>query len=68
MKAREYLSQAYRLDQRIASDIEEVSRLRAMSSSISSPSWECSVPIPQDRFPYPQRSTSPSLLPGFHPV
>ena len=40
MKAREYLSQAYRLDQRIASDIEEVARLRMMSASISSPSWE----------------------------
>lgn len=40
MKAKEYLSQAYRLDQRIASDLEEVARLRAMSASVSSPSWE----------------------------
>jgi len=40
MRAKEYLSQAYRLDQRIASDLEEVARLRQMSTSISSPSWE----------------------------
>lgn len=39
MTAKEYLSQAYRLDQRINSNIEEVSRLREMASSISSPSW-----------------------------
>jgi len=40
MRAKEYLSQAYRLDQRIASDLEELAHLRAMSASISSPSWE----------------------------
>jgi len=39
MTAKEYLSQAYRLDQKINSHIEEVSRLRAMSQSISSPGW-----------------------------
>ena len=39
MTAKEYLSQAYRLDQKIDSHIEEVSRLRAMSQSISSPGW-----------------------------
>ena len=37
MTIRDYLSQAYRLDQRIDSDIEEVSRLREMASGISSP-------------------------------
>ena len=39
MTAKEYLKQAYRLDQRINSDIEEVQRLREMSKSISSPSF-----------------------------
>lgn len=37
MTTREYLKQAYRLDHKINSDIEEVARLRAMASSISSP-------------------------------
>lgn len=36
MKVKEYLGQAYRLDQRINSDIEELGKLREMSSSISS--------------------------------
>ena len=40
MTAKEYLSQAYRLDQRINADLEEVARLREMANSISSPSWE----------------------------
>ena len=39
MTAKEYLSQAYRLDQRINSNIEEVTMLREMANSISSPSW-----------------------------
>ena len=39
MTAKEYLSQAYRLDQKINSHIEELSRLRSMSQSISSPGW-----------------------------
>jgi len=39
MTAKEYLSQAYRLDQKINSHIEEVSQLRTMSQSISSPGW-----------------------------
>ena len=39
MRAREYLSQAYRLEQRINSDIEEAAGLRRMAASISSPSW-----------------------------
>ena len=39
MTAREYLHQAYRLDHRINSDIEEVQRLREMSCSISSPGF-----------------------------
>jgi len=40
MKAKEYLHQAYRLDQRINSDIEEIERLRAMATSVSSPNWD----------------------------
>ena len=38
MTNKEYLRQAYRLDQRISSDIEEVGLLREMASSISAPS------------------------------
>jgi len=34
---KEYLRQAYRLDQKINSDIEEITRLREIASSISSP-------------------------------
>ena len=37
MNAKEYLRQAYRLDQRINSNIEEVSRLQEMATSVSSP-------------------------------
>lgn len=37
MTNKEYLRQAYRLDQKINSDIEEVARLREMAGSISSP-------------------------------
>lgn len=37
MTNKEYLRQAYRLDQKINSDIEEVARLREMARSISSP-------------------------------
>jgi len=40
MTAKEYLSQAYRLDQRINSDIAELGRLRLMSQNISSPGFE----------------------------
>lgn len=40
MKVKEYLGQAYRLDQRINSDIEELGKLREMSSSIASPCLE----------------------------
>ena len=39
MTAKEYLEQAYRLDQRISTSIEEIQRLHLMSESISSPSW-----------------------------
>ena len=39
MTAREYLHQAYRLDHKINSDIEELQRLREMSCSISSPQF-----------------------------
>lgn len=37
MTVKEYLHQAYRLDHKINSDIEELHRLREMSTSISSP-------------------------------
>ena len=37
MTAKEYLSQAYRLDQMINSNIVEITRLREMASGISSP-------------------------------
>ncbi len=37
MTPKEYLHQAYRLDHRINSDIEELARLREMSVSIASP-------------------------------
>lgn len=37
MKVKEYLKQAYRLDHKIDSDIEEVRKLREMVCSISSP-------------------------------
>ena len=36
MTAKEYLKQAYRLDQRINDDIKEIPRLREMAQSISS--------------------------------
>jgi DNA-directed RNA polymerase specialized sigma subunit len=39
MTAKEFLRQAYRLDQRINSDIAEVARLREMSTSVSSPAF-----------------------------
>lgn len=37
MTAKEYLRQAYHLDQKINSDLEEVAALREMASSVSSP-------------------------------
>lgn len=37
MTAKEYLRQAYRLDQKISSDLEEVASLREMASGVSSP-------------------------------
>ena len=40
MTAKEYLRQAYRLDQRINSDIAEIERLREISTSISSPDFK----------------------------
>lgn len=40
MTAKEYLRQAYRLDQRINSDIAELTRLREMASSVGSPGFE----------------------------
>lgn len=39
MTAKEYLQQAYKLDQRINHDLEEVARLREMATSLSSPSF-----------------------------
>lgn len=40
MTAKEYLRQAYRLDQRINSHLTEAARLREMASSIGSPGFE----------------------------
>ena len=40
MTAKEYLNQAYRLDQRINANLEEVARLREMARCISSSSWD----------------------------
>lgn len=40
MKVKEYLHQAYRLDKRIESDIEEMECLREMATNVSSPSWD----------------------------
>lgn len=37
MRVKDYLHQAYRLDHRINSDIEEMSGLREMAASVSSP-------------------------------
>ena len=37
MTSKEYLRQAYRLDLKINSDIEEVARLRSMATSITAP-------------------------------
>lgn len=39
MTPKEYLRQAYRLDQKINSDLEEVTALREMASSVSSPQF-----------------------------
>lgn len=39
MTAKEYLHQAYRLDHKINSDIEELQRLREMSHAISAPQF-----------------------------
>lgn len=47
MTPKEYLHQAYRLDHRINSDIEELNRLREMSSSISSPQLTERVQTPR---------------------
>lgn len=40
MTAREYLSQAYRLEQRIDLDKERLEELRTLSTSVSSPGFE----------------------------
>lgn len=39
MTPKEYLRQAYRLDQKINSDLEEAAALREMASSVSSPQF-----------------------------
>lgn len=39
MTAKEYLRQAYRLDQKINSDLEEMASLREMAASVSSPQF-----------------------------
>ena len=48
MKVKEYLHQAYRLDKRIQSDIEEMESLREMATSVSSPSWDEKVQTSQN--------------------
>ena len=40
MKVKEYLHQAYRLDKRIQSHIEEMECLKEMATSVSSPRWD----------------------------
>ena len=40
MTAKEYLKQAYRLDARIKSDLEELSELRKLACGVSSPGFE----------------------------
>lgn len=40
MKVKEYLHQAYRLDKRIQSDIEEMESLKEMATSVSSSTWD----------------------------
>ena len=40
MTAKEYLEQAFYLDQRIESDLKEVAELKAMATRISSPGFE----------------------------
>lgn len=45
MRIKEYLHQAYRLDHRINSDIEEMARLRDMASSVSAPMFGDKVQI-----------------------
>jgi RNA polymerase sigma factor (sigma-70 family) len=40
MSPQEYLSQAYRLEQRIRLDMEELEELRVLSASVSSPGFE----------------------------
>lgn len=49
MTAKEYLKQVYRLDNRISSDIEEIARLRAIATGITSPAMGTN--------PSPNRST-----------
>ena len=39
MTAKEYLRQAYRLDQKINSDLEEMASLREMAANVSSPQF-----------------------------
>lgn len=51
MTAKEYLSQAYRLDQRINSNIAEVDRLRQMSLSVSSPGLNEKVAVSRSQDP-----------------
>lgn len=48
MNAKEYLQQAYRLDNRINSNIKEMGDLREMAASISSPKYGDKVQISRD--------------------
>ena len=58
MTAKEYLKQAYYLDGRINSDLQELSELRAMAYSISSPGME--------RNNNPNRSTNAPFVERVH--
>lgn len=51
MTAKEYLSQAYRLDQRINSNIAEVGRLREMALSVSAPGYGEKVSVSRSQDP-----------------
>ncbi|MCC8044389.1 MAG: DUF1492 domain-containing protein [Clostridiales bacterium] len=63
MTAKEYLRQAYRLDQKINSDIAEAARLREIASSVSAPSLGERVQTPQsNEAPFVRRLEKVMLL------
>ena len=51
MTAKQYLSQAYRLNERINSDLSELDRLRDLATSLSGVNYDCLLytsPSPRD--------------------